>query len=342
MSFIGFRDSFLKTVLDLLWGQWCILGVPGQASIRTGPYGIDPEALVLATCSFGRYDQRLFDGMLEWLIEHEQFVSLLRASTLIEKEGFGGLRIMNAVAAFLASEHKSSRWRKLSGQAFGTSEPEALFRFGDGSAVGSFGSPDPVFLSRGLSRGTVILRRNIGPFQISHPASFWLRLRAFMGVSSRTDAFLYLAVKKDGGHPSRIARELGYTQRGIDHALASMAKSGWIIRTESRREVVYAVSGPFRETLFSSYGGDKPAWLAWAPFFRALEVIWKTLGNPYLLKIPIGGQSAELQGAMQDAVFAKDRGGFSPCFAETTSRRGEDYINSLDEAWVALFSSLSE
>ncbi len=338
MSFIDFKDTFLKNILDLLWGQWCILGVPGH-SIKAGPYCIDPEALMLTTCSFGRYDQRLFDGMLEWLIEHERFLSLLRTSTLIKKEPLEGTRTIGAVADFLASEHRFARWRKLAGDAPHVDKPEPLFNTADGSSVGSFGYQDPVFLAYGLSRGEFIRRSNIGSFHLSHPASFWLRLRALMGVSSRTDAFLYLFLRRDGGHPSLIARELGYSQRGIDQALASMTESGWIIRTESLREIVYTISDPLRETFFSSLG-RRPEWLTWTPIFRALEVIWQTLGNPSLAKLPVGGQSAELQGAMQKAIFSRNPGGFSAYFTEIKSRAGEAYIDSLSKGWDALFGSL--
>ena len=174
MSFIDFRDSFLKNVLDLLWGQWCILGVPGHSK-KAGPYCIDPEALMLATCSFGRYDQRLFDGMLEWLGEHEQFLSLLRTSTLIKREQLEGARTIGVVAAFLTSGHRPARWRKLAGDVPQVGNPEALFSYADGSSVGSFGYQDPIFLSYGFSRGKVIHRGNVGPFHLSHPASLWLR-----------------------------------------------------------------------------------------------------------------------------------------------------------------------
>jgi hypothetical protein len=162
-----------------------------------------------------------------------------------------------------------------------------------------------------------------------------------MGVSSRTDALLYLTLRRDGGHPSLIAREVGYTQRGIDHALAAMTLSGWVVRTEGLREVVYMISDPVRETLFSSLG-RRPEWLTWTPFFRALEVIWQTLDNPSLAKMPVGGQSAELQGAMLKAVFSRNPGGFSGYFTEIKSRAGEAYIDSLAEAWDTLFAFLSD
>lgn len=338
MSFIDFRDLFLKRVLDLLWGQWCVLGLQGH-STHAEHYCVDAEALMLATCTFGRYDQRLFDGMLEWLAEHEQFISLLRTSTLIKQEHLVE-RTIHAVAAFLSSELRLARWRKLAGDSPQPDYSEALFFNADGSSERNFGFQDPVFLSYGFLRGKITPRRKIGPFRLSHPASLWLRLRALMGVSSRTDAFLYLSVRKDGGHPSLIARELGYTQRGIDLALASMTESGWIIRTESLREVVYTISGPIREAFFASFDGDGPEWLTWTPFYSALQTIWRTLSNSNILQMSISAQSAELQGAMQKAIFSRNPGGFSAYFMDTRNRSGDAYIGSLTKAWESLFVSL--
>ncbi len=341
MSFKEFKDSFLRDVLDLLWGQWRIIGLAGQAK-QSGPYCIDPEALILATCSFGRYDQRLFDGMLEWLVEHERFISLLRTSTLIKKELLEGEHVLRATASFLASENRSVRWRKLAGEPALAIGPEALFIQESESPVGDFGYRDPIFLSYGFSRGEIDKRDVLGPALLSHPASLWLRLRALMGVSSRSDAFLYILVRKDGGHPSMIARELGYTQRGIDQALASMAESGWVNRTESLREVCYAASDSIREALFSSFGGHKPKWRAWTPFYRTLETIWEILKDPIVLKMNIEGQSAELRGAMQRAIFSKNPAGIAAHFMELRSKAGEAYVDSLAKAWNALFISLGD
>ena len=61
-----FKNQFLGQVLDRLWGQWTTLGVAGHAGEPT-PWIIDPEALLLATCTFGRCEPRMFDEVLDWL-----------------------------------------------------------------------------------------------------------------------------------------------------------------------------------------------------------------------------------------------------------------------------------
>lgn len=326
--------------MDLLWGQWCVLGVAGHSK-KAGAYCIDPEALLLATCRFGRFDPRLFDGMLEWLTRHEEFLSLLRVNTLLKKGFDESAQVMRPVAAFLEEEYKKHRWSKLVGELPGISKPEPLFFYANGLPVEIFGRQDARFLSYGLSRGRVENKGHIGPFQMNHPGSLRLRLRALMGVSSRTDVLVYLMMFKTGGHPSLIAKELDYTQRGIHQALVSMSLSGWVLRNERPREVVYTVADSLRETFISSLK-QNPKWVTWSRFFQALEIFWKILEKASPDRLPVEGRSAELRGAMQKASNLLSLLGFSGYFQECQQKTGAEYIDSLAVAWGHLFALLNE
>ena len=66
MLLTSFRREFHDRLLDLLWRQWTALGVTGQVSPCKRTV-LDPEALLLISCTVGRHDARLFDAMLEWL-----------------------------------------------------------------------------------------------------------------------------------------------------------------------------------------------------------------------------------------------------------------------------------
>ncbi len=50
-----FKGEYQSLLLDFLWRQWSALGVAGQTS-RGGQRIVDPEALLLLTCTVGRYD----------------------------------------------------------------------------------------------------------------------------------------------------------------------------------------------------------------------------------------------------------------------------------------------
>ena len=80
-SFQHSRDRLLRHFLDFLWHQWSALGVAGQ---RDGDDDriIDPEALLLATTRFGRYDSRLLDEVIDWLGSNGTRINLQRLRRL--------------------------------------------------------------------------------------------------------------------------------------------------------------------------------------------------------------------------------------------------------------------
>ena len=50
-----FKGEYQSRVLDFLWRQWSALGVAGQTSPEHQRI-LDPEGLLLLTCTVGRYD----------------------------------------------------------------------------------------------------------------------------------------------------------------------------------------------------------------------------------------------------------------------------------------------
>ena len=69
-SLQSFKSQFNESLLRLLWSHWASLGVSGYGDV-INPV-IDPEALILITATVGRYDPRLFDAMIEWIMENER------------------------------------------------------------------------------------------------------------------------------------------------------------------------------------------------------------------------------------------------------------------------------
>ena len=56
MSVREFRDEYFNALLDLVWRQWTRLGISGHIASDNSPYVVDPEALLLFSSSFCRYD----------------------------------------------------------------------------------------------------------------------------------------------------------------------------------------------------------------------------------------------------------------------------------------------
>ena len=77
-----FSKEIRARILHFLWRQWAQLGLASAQVEQRDNWIVDPEALILATCEFGRYDARLFDEMLDWLLINANFVNIPRAKSL--------------------------------------------------------------------------------------------------------------------------------------------------------------------------------------------------------------------------------------------------------------------
>lgn len=116
-----FRSRYLDTLLDFLWREWTALGVSGRD--RTGvAHVIDPEALLLFTCSIGRYDPRLFDEVMDWLLLNGRYINVQRLRTILRKEGFRGGPVLAAVADWLTQRSNPAKWRLLASRSEGAEE----------------------------------------------------------------------------------------------------------------------------------------------------------------------------------------------------------------------------
>jgi len=83
-----FRDDYLGVLLRFLWREWTAVGVAGQQRVALR-HVVDPEALLLFTCSLGRYDQRLFREGHN--CGHSQMLFRLSPCDGLHREGSGAL-----------------------------------------------------------------------------------------------------------------------------------------------------------------------------------------------------------------------------------------------------------
>lgn len=178
------RERFHELVLGFLWRQWSALGVAGH-SRPSDQWIIDPEALLLATTSFGR-EPRLFDEVLDWLNINGQFINLQRLQNLGQR--FGDLSVLRAMAAHLARRSVHSKWKTLLREEPATAKPELLF-----PAAPIFASPDQLFAQRGWLRGPVNLRQLSQPTDPHQPTNLLVKLRALFGMQARAEVMAYLA-----------------------------------------------------------------------------------------------------------------------------------------------------
>jgi DNA-binding PadR family transcriptional regulator len=321
----SFRTEFRERLLDLLWRQWTALGVSGQpAPWKTTP--LDPEALLLVTCTVGRHDARLFDAVLDWLGVNGRYVNVGRLRRMLKDYPFAGAEVYAAVAEKTSTSEHAVKWAR-SAVAAKVAEPEAggpLFFLPDGRPLPVVREPDPTFSAHGLLRDRYEPRGVAGPFRPDAPANLLLRLRALLGVSARCEVLAFLLLSGRGS-PRAVARACGYYPATVAKALAEMAESGFVVsRVEGRRRHYALVPEGWRELLL---GKGRPQWIVWPALFSALEQTWLFLQRPELADRPPLEQASELRRVLKSRLADNlARSGLPLTLVGEESQAGEELL----------------
>jgi hypothetical protein len=274
-----FRERLSDLVLNFVLEQWAAVGVmatraPEQARI------IDPEPLLLLTLEVARHDPRTFDEVLDWLITNGRWINVARLSALFEADRICAPEVLGAVAATLARHDKTPKWRNLAARLkpLPGQQPDALFGKNGQPIFLSSSEPDAIFKSYGLLRTPVEprgLSSLVLPSLLSEwsAANFMFKARALFGVSIRADVFTFV-VLQGASNPTRIARELGYSQRRVQDTLVDMTSAGvFQVRNVGNAKEYFADSE--RVLRFLGALDDGICWFDWRSLARALSTVWR-------------------------------------------------------------------
>ena len=336
-----FRGAFLEGALDLLWRQWTTLGVAGHSEQEERV--IDPDALVLGTCVFGRHEPRLFDEMLDWLGLNGWCINVRRVWSLMKQYGYGCERVVACVAALQAKGAETAKWRRLSLCA----EPveagaklEPLFYLANGRPQPAFGRPEPHFERYGFHRGKLELRGMSQAPNPELPANLMFRLRALFGVNARADILAYLLTHPDG-HPPDMARQTGYFPKTVQMTLAEMAYSGKIHAARKGREKHYQVEGA--EWALLRAQGDPgtawPKWVGWPQRFAAMTAVWRLAQDRELAEASASLQAAEWQKLMGRIQPWLAQSGPGAVVKDLKRRTGASYLQAAQEESMKFLAS---
>jgi len=286
MSQKDFRDLFLENILNFLWRQWSALGVLGEARTKD-PWIYDPEPMLLFTLEMGRYEPRLFDEVVDWLIVNGKWVDIQRLRGILREKSEINRNLVGAVAAFLTNQGDERKWRNLSQfcRTRGSNSPsniEAFFYEKNGKPHPITKTPDPSFLLYGLNRPQLRVRQMTRKVPITSHNTLRFLLRALFGLGSRAECLVYL-LTHDGGHPGEVAKAIGLSVRGTQDALIELSRSGLILtRVKGKRKIEYWLSQE-RWWEFLSRGSiteiKRPIWIDWIVLYSALSKIWSTLNE---------------------------------------------------------------
>jgi hypothetical protein len=318
-----FKAEYQNHLLNFLWRQWSSLGVAGQ-SRGDDVWIIDPEALLLFTCTLGRHEPRLFDEVLDWLQANGRLINILRLKRILAKEKFAGASVLTVVAGLMSKGTDVTKWKQLAELAQPAPSPEPFFFVEDGKPLPVVGEPDPHFARYGFKRGPVRERGYSQKFRPTELTNLGLQLRALFGVSSRAEVVLYL-LTHEAAHPSQIAREAYYYERAIQNTLVDLSQSGVVQLRSAGREKHYWLKTDHWATLLNR-PEQFPKWVTWPPLFSALERIWLKLNDPRLATLDPLLQSSELRQLMVEVRPSFEQARFDKTLADDRQYLGEKYL----------------
>ena len=279
-----FKYLFLENILNFLWRQWSALGVLGEARTKD-PWVYDPEPMLLFTLEMGRYEPRLFDEVMDWLVANGKWIDMQRLRGILRKKDEITRNLMGAVSAFLMKEGDERKWKNLNrlcrsqiSERSNNSIP--LFYDKDGRPHPIVTKPDPNFLTYGLNRPKLEVRRMTREIPITSKDTLRFLLRGLFGLGSRAECLVYL-LTHDGGHPSEVSKNIGLSVRGTQDALIELSGSGLILtRVKGKRKIEYWLSQErWWEFLSSGTGIKKPVWIDWISLYDALSKMWAVLNE---------------------------------------------------------------
>jgi DNA-binding transcriptional regulator GbsR (MarR family) len=275
MSVKEFREHLLDSILNILWKQWSALGIYSNVE-QENKFLIDPESLLCATCSFGRFDQRLFDEVIIWLCENGNLLNIGRLkNVLVLFEGLE-INILGAISEYLSLKEKK-KWDRVvlfCNRKKKDVETQNLFMNKDSIPIPIVGKPDEIFLKWDLRRNEVNLRHIIREMDMENPCNLLFKMRSFFGVNARADICAFLLFS-DGDNSLQISKKVHLNQRNIYQVLNEMCQSGLVEKKHSGKRNLYTLDHSNWSDFFKI---DKSiSYIIWAKAFSALNNLFEQM-----------------------------------------------------------------
>ena len=325
MSLTKFRQDFREALLSFIWRQWAQAGVSGHAA-KKDSWTIDPEALLLLSAEVGRYEARMFDEVLDWLLTNARRISLQRLKNLLKSDPEYPTGLLASIGDCIQAYDPAVRWTFASDRD-GTQKKEPLFMLQDGKPLLVSGEPDPHFARHGYLRTSYKPSNKSMLPVLSKPFNIAFRLRQFFGVNSRAEVVRVLMLHRGGELKiATIADAAGFAKRNVNEALTGLAEAG-VIQVRCRgKENLYAMHPAHWLELLELREKDLPEWLDWPKLFRTFSLIHRWQDNVTRRELSLYMQSSEARQLMRR--LAPDLSGALPGLRLTDDRlyQGEDYL----------------
>ncbi len=285
-SVVEFREQLKTALIDLAWRQWTQLGVgglePGKAN-----YILDPEALLVFSAYIGRFDQRLFDEIIDWLHINARFINIQRLRVMSKKAQFANQTVLGLIASYLKKGDASVKWNKIATDCKPekVAETQSLFQLFSGQSMPVVGTKDDAALQYGFKRNVYQRTNNSSEFPLNSAATMLFQLRGIFGVNARSEAML-MFLTHDTCTIQDVADASGFSWRSIQDVLFEMNRSNLVDCTAAKRGRYYYLRD--RKAMLNMIlpdAGEISKFPRWSSFYNSMIVILETLETPALEKL---------------------------------------------------------
>lgn len=295
-SVVEFREQLKTALIDLAWRQWTQLGVgelePGKAN-----YILDPEALLVFSAYIGRFDQRLFDEIIDWLHINARFINIQRLRVMSKKAQFANQTVLGLMASYLKKGDASVKWQKIATdfKPEKVTETQSLFQLSNGQSMPVVGTKDDAALQYGFKRNVYLRTNNSGEFPLNSAATMLLQLRGIFGVNSRSEAML-IFLTQDICKIQDVADASGFSWRSIQDVLFEMNRSSLIESTGAKRGRYYYLRDRKASlNLFCPNLLEEVPFPDWIGFYNVMVMIMNTIEVSNVEKLSEQGVKSVLQ-----------------------------------------------
>jgi hypothetical protein len=269
----SWQSDLEKRIVRILWSQWAAVGLYVAAEPCREAV-IDPEALLVATCAFGRMDARMFDEALDWTIANHGLLKPWRLRRISRSFGPAVQRILGALLEYAAVDTGKELFpgvRQEMREALDKVEAETLFWREKGRFEEGRKPRDEVFAQWKLWRGTPRVRRHSARPETGNPANLMFRLRDYYGAGARADVMTYLLTEK-GGSSHGIAMKIKYQHGQVYKVLEDLVGAGIAYKRGGRGNAYYWID---QESVAASLGLGKtrPVFFVWGDIFSAFDMV---------------------------------------------------------------------
>ncbi|MFN0117933.1 MAG: winged helix-turn-helix domain-containing protein [Elusimicrobiota bacterium] len=289
MQLKKFRNVLLDTILTFLWKEWTTLGIPG--GLRTEEKWIlDPESLLAFSLPLARYEPRLFDEIINWLLTNGHWLDAARLRNILRKREAELIRVVGATIYSCAQNGDERKWKGLADFCWGVfkQQPKAnsfspLFmeKSGNPHPLASPKKADPYFMHFGFNRPQPKNLKNGNDVPSNSETNIRFLLRALYGVGGRSEFILYL-LTHEGGRVRDIADEVGLFWLGVQQTLKDLAASGLIHTRKKGNKIEYWLSQKkwwefLTPSISENQHNPKPQWVNWVSILSAVLTTWETI-----------------------------------------------------------------